>query len=437
MLPVIAWMVAAASVAGAQPLTLHEGWLIEPEEGTYYENGVGSPTVAYDRASGTWVMYFETRFEAPSAACPIGRWGLGRATSPDGLAWTVDPALALAPTEDTFYGCVLAHPTVIHDGSRWRLWFKAQQATDACADAVRPWGCSQVTGVGHAESPDGISFVVDPEPAIGLTSFGFPSVVEVDGVLRMLLAFSSQSNTVFELWESISVDDGATWSAPEVVVEPGFALWIEDEIYNPALVCTNDPTDRFVLWAGGRDTQRAAGGRVQILTAGLGVARSTDGLDFQWTADSPWIQWNLAPDPPATPDRDWRHWDVVRIDEDYLVFFSAFDDRDRNRVGLAHTYGAPRSSFPERRISDRVCSTPEAEDTAVEPAETDPPDSDAPDSDTPESDAPESDTPESDAVDTDVPDAEPAGCGCASHGPAPLILAGVGATAVLARRRRR
>lgn len=427
-----AWLLAAAPLGHAQQLTVHDGWLIEPADGSFYENGVGSPTVAYDRANDTWVMFFETRFEAPDSLCSIGQWGIGRATSPDGLTWTVDDTMTIAPTADTFYGCVLAHPTILYDGERWRMWFKAQQPSNACADGAKPWGCTQVTGVGYAESTNGLDFVVDPEPMLNLTSFGFPTVVEVDGILRMLLAFSSQANTIYELWETVSLDDGASWSAPEVVVQPGFATWVEDEIYNPALVCTNEPPFRFVLWAGGRDTERPVGGAPRILTAALGLALSENGVDFAWDANSPYVLWDLDPEPPAQPDRDWRHWDVVRIEDDYLLFFSEFDERERNRVGLAYTYDAPQAAFRERRISDRICSTPEEQDTALEPVDSDT-DTDA-DSDTDDTEPVETD--ESDETDTDV-DAEPAGCGCAAPGAPPVAGLVLGVVALAARRRRR
>lgn len=422
----------ASTPASAQDLTVHEGWLIEPQAGTYYENGVGSPSVAYDRAADLWVMYFETRYEGSVGDCVKGRWGIGRATSPDGLVWTVDDALRIEPQDDTFFSCQAAHPTVIYDGTRWRMWFKAEQGNEACVDGVRPWGCTVVTGVGYAESTDGITFTVEPTPSLNLASFGYPTVVEVDGVLRMLLAYSNAANTIYELWESVSTDDGVTWSPPEFVVGPGFAEWVEDEIYNPALVCKNDEPLRYVLWAGGRNTEQPVGGPPEILTAALGLAYSSDGVSFPWDANNPRMLWDLQPEPPAEPDRDWRHWDVVRIGEDYLLYFSQFDDLDRNRIGLAYTYATPQERFAERRISDRICSTPEEQDTALD-------DTDVVDTDTDTDTDPETDETDTDETDTDTDtggEPEP-GCGCAMPGRASGALAASALVGLLTLRRRR
>lgn len=415
----------------AQELLVHPGWLLEPAPGTAYQNGIGSPAVAYDRATDTWTMYFETQFAPEDGECRAGRWGIGRATSPDGLTWVIDEQLVLEPQPGTFFDCVVAHPDVLFDGTTWRLWFKAHQRNTACAggNAAPPWGCAAVTGVGQATSTDGIHFTVDEEPAINLFSFGFPAVVEVEGVLRMLLAYSNASNGIYELWESVSVDDGVTWSVPQYVLGPGFAPWVEDEIYNPAMTC--DPTPpagqgAITLFAGGRDSEVVLGGPPRIASAGLGRAWSDDGVLWTWEGTEPLIGWNLTPAPGTQPDRDWRHWDAMRVGEEYLLFFSQRDDQGKNRVGLAYTYDAVQAGFPERLISDRICGGLDDDTGATDgPADSDPTtDSDAADTDTGRRVGP---------PDSEGEDPEKKGCACgSSSAPSGIWLLGL-----LALRRRR
>jgi hypothetical protein len=407
--------------AHAQEFLVHPTWMVEPQPGTVYQNGIGSPAVAYDPAADQWTMFFETQFGAEDAVggpCRQGRWGIGRATSPDGLTWTVDDTLVLEPAPDTWRACVVAHPDVIFDGTTWHLWFKAQQTHTICDfGAPAPsWGCNPVTGVGYATSTDGVNFTVADEPVLNLFSFGFPAVVEVDGVLRMFLAYSNARSGVYEVWESVSIDGGANWSTPQFIIGPGFADWVEDEIYNPSVVCdptSVEPFGPFVLFAGGRDIEPVLGGPPQIVTAGLGRAYSTDGVSWSWDGTEPLIEWQLRPEPPEVPDRDWRHWDAMRVGDEVLLYFSERDDLGRNRIGLAYTYDVVRTAFPERLISNRICRGPVDTGGGI-PGDTDT---------TTETDAPTTDTDTAAAVDTDLPEKiDEKRCGCDTGAPAAWSL---------------
>lgn len=408
---------ALPAFAGARELTDHPDWMLEPVPGTYTQNGIGAPTVAYDAGSDTWVMFFESRLPETRVGCTQGVWGVGRATSRDGLAWTLDPDPILVPTEGTFSECVIAHPVTVFDGQTWHLWFKAQQRADACADtaADAPWGCEVVTGVGYATSTDGVHFTPREQPVIALGSFGFPAVARVDGEWRMLLAYSNAANRIYELWESVSTD-GTTWSIPTSVLQPGGADWMRDEVYNPALVCEDDPDLPYTLFLGGRKTQATSSGgvwSVQVLEAGIGMASSPNGVDWTLTPDSPLRLWDLS------LTRDWRHWDAVRVGEDYLVYFAEKDGSDRNRVGLAYTFPDVQGGFDEGQVASRVCDfqlvQPET-DTDLPP--------DTTDTDT-------TDPPEEEETPTGRSGTAGGGtCGCASGGSSgvvalPLLLVGL------------
>ncbi|MGC6493597.1 MAG: hypothetical protein ACON5B_12230, partial [Myxococcota bacterium] len=353
LLAVVSMFAAALSfpsAAWAQNLSFleHDQWMIEPQPGTFYENGVGAPSVAFDEANNQWVMYFETRFPEPTDTCiGVGQWGIGRATSPDGLSWTVDDEPVITNQLGSYYGCVVAHPNVLFDGKTWRMWFKAHQENGPCDDPKNPspWGCSPVTGVGYAESTDGIDWTVTTDPVINLGNFGFPAVTRVDDVYYMLLAYSSSANGIFEIWEAVSTDDGVTWSPPTTVLEPNTVLWAPDELYNPAVTCQNHPNFPFILMTGGRDTT-PAGGSTTLLTAALGRAFSANGVQWPWDGTVPIYEWDLS---GPVPDNDWRHWDVVLLegsklgafefqDNEYLLYYAQRNEEGRNRVGLAYTY---------------------------------------------------------------------------------------------------
>lgn len=433
----IAFLIAAglgiALPAAAQDFTVHDGWLLEPVPGTFYENGIGAPTVAYDPGADEWVMYFETRFpEEAKPGCP-SEWGIGRATSPDGLSWTVDPDPIIEPVDDSYYGCVVAHPVTIFDGQTWHLWFKAQQEDDACDDTavIPPWGCDRVTGVGYATSSDGIDFILEPEPVVNVSTFGFPTVARIDGVFHLFLAYSDQANSIYEMWQSTSVDGGLSWSAPTFVLGPGTALWFEDEVYNPSLVCEDTGLYPYTLFFGGRDTEAGS-----LVTAGFGRAFSANSVDWFLSANNPFFEWE------AVVDKDWRHWDAMRIDDDYLVFFSQKNDEEKNRVGVAYSYVGQQTSFDEAGISNRICGddpggpgdTDSDEDTDLDT------DSD-PDTDTdtvPDTDGPVTDDPGS----TDGVISGGCGCqsrsnpgGCATVPPLMIPMAWVLAAVALRRRR--
>ncbi len=80
-----------------------------------------------------------------------GDFGIGHATSPDGLTWTKhDPNPVLPPGNQVqdWDAITVDKPTVIQDGSVYRMWYTGDQVfTDSTAD---PWK------IGYATSTDGI-----------------------------------------------------------------------------------------------------------------------------------------------------------------------------------------------------------------------------------------------------------------------------------------
>ncbi len=143
---------AFATAADAQTFTKHDQFLLEPNAADFTANGVGSPAVVWDPDQQLYVMLFESRLGGGDATCTWGPWGIGVATSADGISdWTVWPDVVIEPGPDLYRRCVAAHPAVLYDQGTYRIWFKAHQGNNACADGDLPWGCERISGVGYAE----------------------------------------------------------------------------------------------------------------------------------------------------------------------------------------------------------------------------------------------------------------------------------------------
>lgn len=144
------WWPLITVSALAQTWSNEAAGVLVPEVGTLTENGVGSPTVVWDPDIQRYVMFFETMTAPAAGDCINGEWSIGAAVSDDGLTWDVYPDPIVSPTPDTPWRCVAAHPTVVLEGGRYDLYFKAEQGRNPCATGAKPWGCKNYTGVSHA-----------------------------------------------------------------------------------------------------------------------------------------------------------------------------------------------------------------------------------------------------------------------------------------------
>ncbi len=299
------------------------GFVLDPDDSPLTGNGIGSPTVVYRTAVNDWVMLFETHI-GTAADCPVGTWGIGAARSDDGWNWTIEPSLVVEPAAGTYHSCVAAHPaaSLDADGQSIHLWFKAEQDDLACVTGAPGWGCNQYTGVGYAHLDANLTVdALNAIPAIVSTDvFGFPTVME-SGANRWVMVLASFP----ELYV-------ATASAPEgpyaleatPFLSPGMDSWNMTEIFNPALVC--DPTAADPIWMlyGGRTRAGVYG---PIIEGGVAAATTSDLVT--WVSQLPYLTF--------VGDLPWRHWDVVRVGSERLVYYSQKDDSGLNHVGVAGT----------------------------------------------------------------------------------------------------
>ncbi len=285
------------------------------------DGGVGSPSVVFDDNSGLFVMVFETQL-GTDPDCPVGVWGLGLATSPDGKTWTDagGPLVQPAPTAGTYWNCVAAHPTVVDaQSNRLTVFFKAEQGDSACDTVIPAWGCDQYTGIGRlalqwnaftnqytATTPTG-------QPVLNVgQNFGYPKAVYKNAQYRLALSRRPEMLVASGTITSSLTVDGTAWS-------PGDAPWTPDEVFNPAPVCERDGT--FTAFVGGRSL---SGGGATITAGNVGRLASTD-----------FLTWTLGPGPlfsTTIGDVEMRHWDVLQVGTtDYLMYFD--DQTARAFVG--------------------------------------------------------------------------------------------------------
>jgi hypothetical protein len=125
---------------------------------TWDAAGIGSPSVI--KVGSTYLMAYEG-FDATTH-----RFGIGVATSSDGVAWTVyasNPIIKVG-TAGTFDALGARYPTLHYDGTTYRLWYQALAAIDSSTTYSQPM-------IGLATSTDGIHWTKNASPVFS-TAYG-------------------------------------------------------------------------------------------------------------------------------------------------------------------------------------------------------------------------------------------------------------------------
>jgi hypothetical protein len=119
---------------------------------------VADPEVVF--VDGTYHLWFSS-FACEGANCgTVTDFGIGHATSPDGVTWTVLEApvksLLRASANDTTGG---QQPSVIYDARhcKWEMWLTSDLPNDT---AAQPVAFNNMAGVWHADSSDGVVWSV-------------------------------------------------------------------------------------------------------------------------------------------------------------------------------------------------------------------------------------------------------------------------------------
>jgi hypothetical protein len=197
---------------------------------------VRNPSVVR-RADGTWVMFFDD-------ADPF-QPQIYRATSTDGLAWSVDPA----PVWQGMEGSVLL------EGTTYRMWYHVHRPNETSA-------------IAYATSPDGIHWTGDGVPVLRANDWALhifnPTVIK-DGSLYKIW-YEGEDAT----WGNYKVGyatspDGVTWTkrATPVLISP---------CHEPVVIFDHD---EYRMWCRDEETSKS-----------IRFVSSRDGID--------WTRWEIT-----------------------------------------------------------------------------------------------------------------------------------------------
>lgn len=293
-----------------------------PDDGTWAW-GIGAPSVEWDGTQ--YVMYFESDI-GPASGCPT-RYVIGRATSPDGVAWVIDAAPVLSGNSGdarSHWYCGASQPAVAFDGTTWHLAFMENEYTNE----GRPE--SRASYLGYATSTDGVSFTV-VEDAVGTVArgmgrsggsgwwpVGFPSVVLADGEVNILYATYAgfgyaRSGATVGLRQTFYALDG------DLAAD---GRWV----YSPSGICDNDPASVFrtlFLARYREDAPSAVWTENEAMWMDSRELESVDGTSMHlFTAV--------------------RHADLLQVGEsDAVLWYTTFDELGRRAVGYAATTATP------------------------------------------------------------------------------------------------
>ena len=280
-----------------------------------FASGVGAPTVEWRGDTQEYVMYFES--PAASDQVPEGcasSFVLGRATSPDGVAWTVDasPALASAGSGADPRSCSVAQPAILFDGARWNLFYSASTQPFEEGAANTP------SGIGWATSADGVAWTVEQEVLVPFTSasIGLPSAAALYGTIYLHYA---EFPDVFQTSRVIA---GGDWTPPVRVLDHAeVGRWSTYWVHGPSLVCDEDSDVPLSSLFGG-DTEGT-------FVRSLGWATSVDGAAWATADESPLSGGTLD----AT---QLNHWDVLRSGAGHALWYSRTDEATgKKAIGVA------------------------------------------------------------------------------------------------------
>lgn len=319
MLFTLVSLLFSTSTAWAGPQFEDWGLVLSAPSSGSFSGGVNAPTVTFDPTTNQYVMFFESEDLSGGipSDCAQG-YSIGRATSTDGVTWTIDatPVLEAAYTDSTSaYHCVVSQPAILFDGTTWHLFFSMAKGKASSTSTS-----NQPTGIGYATSTDGVTFTMNSAPLISKTGSqapSMPSAVMYNGVMYVLYAEYPDYKLAWR-------DTAGTWTVESTsLIDEGEAGdWSDLWIFSPAVVC-----DRRVgyfpitLILGGDDTSA---------NRSLGIAVTQDGFEWYASLDNP-----LASD--TLDFNSLRHWEVLRAGNELLMWYSVTDSTTGLKaIGFAH-----------------------------------------------------------------------------------------------------
>ncbi len=217
-------------------------------EGSWDSTGVSDPTVIFNDS------IFHMWYTGHGIDDRIGH-----ATSPDGITWTKDtnnPVLEWGPDGDWDDQWV-SQPEVIFNGNEYHMWYTGYN------------GIGDQNRIGHATSPDGITWMKDPlNPVISYEagSWDYPQVRFPKVVLDTSKYHMWYSGGRFALWQKgyATSEDGSIWikHPNNPILEGTAGSW---DANNIAFSAVNDSVGvKYKMWYMGNSAD----------TNGIGYAES-------------------------------------------------------------------------------------------------------------------------------------------------------------------
>jgi predicted GH43/DUF377 family glycosyl hydrolase len=151
--------------------------------------GVSEPTVIYDAAAGLYKMWYSALGNKDGKTA----FRIGYATSPDGVAWERQSTAVFEPQDGAWDDAVVSHTNVSPDPrGGYHLFYFGTSAANYKAAEQR--SAAMIPGsIGHAYSPDGITWQRDANPVLSIVPdtweawmVGGPaSLIQPDGQVKL------------------------------------------------------------------------------------------------------------------------------------------------------------------------------------------------------------------------------------------------------------
>lgn len=323
-------MIFLLSLANAAPAYEDQGFVLTAAAGAAFAGGVGAPTVEWDGSARQFVMFFES--PAVAADIPedcVSYYRIGRATSPDGVNWTVNENPVLEPDHADPLGvrrCAINQPAVVFDGTAWHMVFS--QATTKDTDTR-----NEPAGIGYARSNDGVTWETGETPVVtpDANGIGLASAAIVDGQMYVLYSVAPH------LYLTSRPAAGGPWTpvAAPVLENTVLGDWATTWVFGASLTCDETAGNPFQLTFGADDA---------ALVRNLGIASSPDAESWAIDAGSPLTGGTLV-------YGSLNHWDVLAVGADAsALWYSKTDDA----TGLK-AIGVAVSGTPDGQNHGRTC----------------------------------------------------------------------------------